>query len=43
MADDEIESKWQTESGIPLKNVYRPEDLAGLEYDRDLGDPVFVN
>ncbi|MDO8671775.1 MAG: methylmalonyl-CoA mutase family protein [Dehalococcoidia bacterium] len=39
MADEQKDTKWQTESGIPLKNVYRPEDLAGLDYDRDLGDP----
>ncbi|MDO8472848.1 MAG: methylmalonyl-CoA mutase family protein [Dehalococcoidia bacterium] len=26
-------------SGIEIKPVYRPEDVAGLDYDRDLGDP----
>ncbi|MDP7240226.1 MAG: methylmalonyl-CoA mutase family protein, partial [Dehalococcoidia bacterium] len=30
---------FKTLSGIPLKKVYRPEDVAGLDYDRDLGDP----
>ncbi|MDR7427113.1 MAG: methylmalonyl-CoA mutase family protein [Armatimonadota bacterium] len=29
----------ETLSGIPLKVVYRPEDVAGLDYGRDLGDP----
>jgi methylmalonyl-CoA mutase N-terminal domain/subunit len=26
-------------AGIPVKPVYRPEDAAGLDYARDLGDP----
>ncbi|MEE9201615.1 MAG: methylmalonyl-CoA mutase family protein [Dehalococcoidia bacterium] len=30
---------FKTLSGIPLKRVYRPEDAAGLDYGRDLGDP----
>ncbi|MHA2621226.1 MAG: acyl-CoA mutase large subunit family protein [bacterium JZ-2024 1] len=25
--------------GIPIQRVYRPEDIAGLDYQRDLGDP----
>ena len=29
---------YTTDSGIPLKKSYRPEDVAGLDYDRDLGD-----
>ncbi len=29
----------ETLSGIPLKVVYRPEDVTGLDYGRDLGDP----
>ncbi|MGH2372973.1 MAG: methylmalonyl-CoA mutase family protein, partial [bacterium] len=28
-----------TDSGLPLKPLYRPEDVAGLDYERDLGDP----
>jgi methylmalonyl-CoA mutase N-terminal domain/subunit len=28
-----------TLSGIPLKNTYRPEDISGLDYARDLADP----
>jgi methylmalonyl-CoA mutase, N-terminal domain len=28
-----------TASGISAKGVYRPEDTAGLDYGRDLGDP----
>lgn len=28
-----------TQSGIPLKPLYRPEDVAGLDYEADLGDP----
>jgi len=28
-----------TASGIPIRPIYRPEDLAGLDYHRDLGDP----
>ena len=29
----------ETLSGIPVKPVYRPEDIKGLDYARDLGDP----
>ncbi|MBI2863502.1 MAG: hypothetical protein HYX94_02950 [Chloroflexi bacterium] len=39
MADGQESGRWQTESGIPLKSRYRPEDVAGLDYERDLGDP----
>ncbi len=28
-----------TMSGIPIKRVYRPEDIAEVDYRRDLGDP----
>jgi methylmalonyl-CoA mutase N-terminal domain/subunit len=28
-----------TRSGIPLKRVYRPEDVNEIDYSRDLGDP----
>ena len=36
MAD---EKKYFTESGIPIKPVYRPEDVAGINYDEALGMP----
>jgi methylmalonyl-CoA mutase N-terminal domain/subunit len=29
----------RTISGIPLKKIYTPEDIAGLDYERDLGSP----
>jgi methylmalonyl-CoA mutase N-terminal domain/subunit len=29
----------ETTSGVPIKPVYRPEDVAHLDYERDLGDP----
>jgi methylmalonyl-CoA mutase N-terminal domain/subunit len=29
----------KTSSGIPLHSFYRPQDTAGTNYDRDLGDP----
>ena len=32
-------SRRSTRSGIPLKPVYRPEDVAALGYDEALGDP----
>ena len=32
-------SEQTTQSGIPLKPVYRPEDIQGLDYDAALGDP----
>lgn len=28
-----------TSSGLPAKAVYRPEDIASFDYNRDLGDP----
>lgn len=30
---------FETLSGLPVKGIYRPADAAGLDYDRDLGDP----
>lgn len=33
------QDKFTTISGIPVKRVYGPEDIAGLVYDRDLGEP----
>jgi methylmalonyl-CoA mutase N-terminal domain/subunit len=30
---------FQTDAEIPLRDVYRPDDLAGVDYARDLGDP----
>src|SRR4051795_7584688 len=35
MASDEREN----DSGIPIKPVYRPDDLEGFDYDAQLGDP----
>jgi methylmalonyl-CoA mutase N-terminal domain/subunit len=29
----------ETTSGVEIKPLYRPEDVAALDYDRDLGDP----
>jgi methylmalonyl-CoA mutase N-terminal domain/subunit len=29
----------ETTSGVEIKPVYRPEDAAGVDYERDLGDP----
>ncbi|MFW6150058.1 MAG: methylmalonyl-CoA mutase family protein [Chloroflexota bacterium] len=29
----------ETQGGIPLKVVYRPDDVAEVDYERDLGDP----
>ncbi len=29
----------ETTSGVEIKPVYRPDDVAGLDYQRDLGDP----
>lgn len=33
------EMKRETDYGYPLKMVYGPQDIEGLEYERDLGDP----
>lgn len=32
-------TKLETQSGIPLKEVYEPEDVTGLDYDQKLGRP----
>ena len=29
----------ETPSGIPVKEVYTPDDIRGLDYERDLGYP----
>ena len=41
MAQSGLERKprFLTTSGVAVKGLYRPEDVAGLDYDRDLGDP----
>jgi len=39
MADSETNEEYKTESGIPLKKAYRPDDVVGLDYERDLGEP----
>ena len=31
--------RFETVSGIPLKRVYTPEDIANLDYEKDLGTP----
>lgn len=31
--------QYRTWSGLPLEEVYRPADVANLDYERDLGDP----
>jgi methylmalonyl-CoA mutase N-terminal domain/subunit len=31
--------RFETQSGLPLAACYRPADIAGLSYERDLGDP----
>ena len=30
---------FETDSGIPVERIYAPEDIAAVEYDRDLGYP----
>jgi len=32
-------NRTRTASGLPVKTIYRPEDVAELEYERALGDP----
>ena len=39
MNSKNVEKKFITESGISLKKAYSPEDIAGLDYERDLGEP----
>ncbi len=36
---EQASDRFQTESGIPLKKVYSPEDIADVDYARDLGLP----
>ncbi len=36
---DKTKNSFETFSGIPLKNVYTPEDTADIVFNRDLGDP----
>ena len=31
--------KRETDYGYPIKTVYRPNDIEGLDYEKDLGDP----
>ncbi|NWJ98180.1 MAG: methylmalonyl-CoA mutase family protein [Chloroflexi bacterium] len=33
------ENKFETNSGLPLQRLYTPEDVADLDYERDLGYP----
>jgi methylmalonyl-CoA mutase N-terminal domain/subunit len=33
------EARFTTISGRPIQPIYRPADVADLDYDRDLGDP----
>jgi len=35
----ERKARFLTTSGVAVKGLYRPEDVAGLDYERDLGDP----
>ncbi|MFQ5841445.1 MAG: methylmalonyl-CoA mutase family protein, partial [Thermodesulfobacteriota bacterium] len=35
----ERKEAFATPSGIPLKRLYTPEDLGGMDYARDLGYP----
>ncbi len=35
----EREASEATPSGLPVSDVYRPADIADLDYERDLGDP----
>jgi hypothetical protein len=42
--DDRPELKpYTTISGRPIEPLYRPEDVAGIDYERDLGDPGSQN
>jgi methylmalonyl-CoA mutase N-terminal domain/subunit len=36
---DERKEEFTTQSGIVLKRVYTPEDIKGVDYDRDIGLP----
>jgi len=35
----ERRERFETLSGIPLQRIYRPDDIAGLDHGRDLGEP----
>ncbi|OUM98064.1 MAG: methylmalonyl-CoA mutase [Firmicutes bacterium ZCTH02-B6] len=35
----ERKPRFLTTSGVAVKGLYRPEDVAGMDYERDLGDP----
>lgn len=35
---EQRDEKWESASGIPLKEMYTPEDLKDFNYDRDLAD-----
>jgi methylmalonyl-CoA mutase N-terminal domain/subunit len=35
----EGDERAKTWSGIPVKETYRPEDIVGIDYERDLGEP----
>jgi methylmalonyl-CoA mutase N-terminal domain/subunit len=37
--ESQRKAQFQTDADIPIQDVYRPADVAGLEYPRDLGEP----
>jgi methylmalonyl-CoA mutase N-terminal domain/subunit len=39
MDRQQTEKTFTTISGIPIKRVYTPEDVANLDYDKDIGLP----
>ncbi|MCL6450501.1 MAG: methylmalonyl-CoA mutase family protein [Acetobacteraceae bacterium] len=39
VAECERKARFSTVSDLPIRRVYRPQDIAGLDYERDLGDP----
>jgi methylmalonyl-CoA mutase N-terminal domain/subunit len=39
MDRENTEKTFTTISGIPVKSVYSPQDIANLEYDEDIGPP----
>ena len=39
MSRDSSGRKVETTAGVPIKTVYGPDDIADLDYQRDLGDP----
>jgi len=36
---DDAQDVMETSSGIPIQSSYRPEDVAGIDYDGEIGDP----